>query len=140
MQGSHLYKSPMEAYAAEKVGEALAAEPTEAMVVIPDQIAEQVLSMGRVEWGATKEQMAQQHSDDFAETLRLTREHFNLEDVPVRLHGLYLEGTETVLCHTGTSPNSPGNAQALAGAWNWLHAKCAMQAANQHHGGNDADT
>lgn len=120
-------RTAMEAYAAEKVEEAFGA--------IPEEIAEQVLSMGRVEWGATREQTSQQHIEDFAETLRLTRKHFNLEDVPIRLHGLYLEGTETVLCHTGTSPNSPSNAMALAGVWNWLHGRCA----NQHHGGNDAD-
>lgn len=95
---------------------------------IPDAVIEQVLKMGLVEWGATAEQRAEQHVDDFRETLRMTREAFNYADVPVRLHGLYLEGTETVLCHTGTSPNSGANAQALAGAWNWLHEQCAAQA------------
>lgn len=80
--------------------------------------------MGRVEWGSTAEQTSERHVADFAKTLRLTREYFNLEDVPVSLHGLYLEGTETVLCHTGTSPNSGMNARALAGAWNWLVEQC----------------
>lgn len=106
---------------------ALSSAPTTGereQIEIPREIAEQVLSMGRVEWGATKEQTSAGHVADFAETLRITRENFNFEDVPVRLHGLYLEGTETVLCHTGTSPNSPGNAQALAGAWNWLVDQC----------------
>lgn len=92
---------------------------------IPDHISEQVLSMGKVEWGATGEKTASEHLSDFENTLHLTREKFNLEDIPVAMHGLYLEGTETVLCHTGTSPNSGPNAQALAGAWNWLYDQCA---------------
>lgn len=96
-------------------------DATAAMEAIPADVAEQVLAMGRAEWGATAEQTSEAHLADFANTLRLTREHFNFEDVPVKLHGLYLEGTGTVLCHTGTSPNSGANAQALTGAWNWLH-------------------
>jgi len=92
---------------------------------IPPAIVEQVLTMGRAEWGATVEQVSEQHIENFTKTLRLTRERFNLDDVPVALHGLYLEGTETILCHTGTSPNSGANAQALTGAWNRLHGICA---------------
>ena len=91
---------------------------------IPRDIAEQVLRMGRAEWGATAEKDEAGHLADFTSTLRLTREHFNYADVPVAMHGLYLDGTETVLCHTGTSPNSATNAQALTGAWNWLHDQC----------------
>lgn len=91
---------------------------------IPREIVEQVLDMGKVEWGATDEQVSEKHIESFAKTLRLTRENFNYEDVPVRMHGLYLEGTETILCHTGTSPNSGVNARALAGAWNWLYDQC----------------
>ena len=99
---------------------------------LPRDIIEQVLSMGLVEWGATAEQKSEQHVDDFRETLRMTREAFDYEDVPVSLHGLYLEGTETVLCHTGTSPNGGPNAQALAGAWNWLHEQC-LRAKEAHN-------
>jgi hypothetical protein len=91
---------------------------------IPREIVEQVLSMGRVEWSATDELTSAGHLAHLEETLRLTREHFNFEDVPVRMHGVYLEGLEVVLCHTGTSPNSGINAQALAGAWNWLFEQC----------------
>lgn len=91
---------------------------------IPADIAAQVLSMGRVEWGATAALTDTGHLEHLAGSLRLTREHFNFEDVPVPMNGLYLEGGETVLCHTGTSPNSGPNAQALAGAWNWLHDQC----------------
>jgi hypothetical protein len=100
---------------------------TAGKIVIPREIAEQVLSMGRVEWGKTDEFTESGHLDHLQNSLRKTREHFNFEDVPVAMHGLYLEGTGTVLCHTGTSPNSGTNAQALAGAWNWLHEQCAAQ-------------
>lgn len=93
---------------------------------IPSAIAEQVLSMGRVEWGATAELDDAGHLEHLASSLRLTREHFNYADVPIAMHGLYLAGTETVLCHTGTSPNSGANAQALMGAWNLLHDVCAQ--------------
>ena len=101
------------------------AQPASGDVAIPREIAEQVLSMGRVEWCATAEYNDAGHLAHLAESLRITRDHFNLEDLPVSMHGLYLEGTETVLCHTGTSPNSGTNAQALTGAWNWLHDQCA---------------
>lgn len=101
------------------------------MSQIPREIAEQVLSMGRVEWGRTDEYTEVGHLAHLRESLRLTREHFNFADVPVAMHGLYLEGTETVLCHTGTSPNSGPNAQALAGAWNWLFDQCAASQPSQ---------
>jgi hypothetical protein len=104
---------------------------------IPRDVVEQVLSMGRVEWGATERMTSEGHLESLKETLRKTREHFNFEDVPVAMHGLYLEGGEVVLCHTGTSPNSGPNAQALAGAWNWLHDQCATsQAHNKGNGRN----
>lgn len=104
------------------------AENPSAGVSIPPQIVEQVLSMGKVEWGATAAYTDAGHLEHLAESLRITREHFDFEDIPVPMHGLYLEGTETVLCHTGTSPNSGANAQALAGAWNWLVDQCALLA------------
>ena len=99
-------------------------------VKIPRDVAEQVMEMGRVEWGATAEQTANQHIEGFSNSLRLTREHFNLEDVPVQLHGVYLAGTETILCHTGTSPNSGPNARILVGLWNRLYdeARAALEA------------
>lgn len=100
-------------------------DKTELKAAIPADIAEQVLSMGKVEWGATAALDHAGHIEHLAGSLRMTREHFNFDDVPIQMHGLYLEGGETVLCHTGTSPNSGPNAQALAGAWNWLHDQCA---------------
>ena len=94
---------------------------------IPQDIVEQVLSMGYVDWGATAELTESGHVEHLTETLRFTREKFNFEDVPVAMHGLYLQDTNTVLCHTGTSPNSGPNAQALTAAWNWLVDECKNQ-------------
>lgn len=91
---------------------------------LPREIQEQILSMGRVDWGATAALTEAEHLEHLASSLKATREHFNFEDIPVRMHGVYLEGTETVLCHTGTSPNSPTNAQIIAGVWNWLVEIC----------------
>lgn len=102
--------------------------PSRPEASIPREVAEQVLSMGRVEWGATDELTEAGHLEHLQSSLRLTREAFNYADVPVAMHGLYLEGTGTVLCHTGTSPNSGANAAALTGAWNWLHDQCALEA------------
>ena len=99
---------------------------------IPRDISEQVLAMGRVEWGATDEQTSEQHLAAFANTLRITREHFNYEDVPVAMHGVYLAGSETVLCHTGTSPNSGMNARVIVGTWNQLHDVCAALKGTDH--------
>lgn len=89
--------------------------------MIPDEVAEHVLAVGKIDWGATAQQSDAEHIADFQHTLTKTREQFKTPDDTV-LHGLYLEGTETVLCHAGTSPNSPTNAKILASLWNSLHA------------------
>lgn len=86
---------------------------------LPDDIISSLLSIGRVEWGSTAEQSDEAHVEDFKNTLRLTREYFKTGEIQA-LHGLYLEGENVVVCHTGTSPNSPQHARILAGAWNQL--------------------
>jgi hypothetical protein len=88
-------------------------------VKLPADIAEHVLSLGRVEWGQTPAHDAEGHGQHVATSVRLTAEHFGQEG-DQHMHGLWLAGTETVLCHTGTSPNAPKTTQALVGAWNWL--------------------
>jgi hypothetical protein len=88
-------------------------------VKLPADIAEHVLSLGRVEWGQTPAHDAEGHGAHVARSVRITAENFGQEG-DQHMHGLWLAGTETVLCHTGTSPNAAKTTQALVGAWNWL--------------------
>ncbi|ASY62468.1 hypothetical protein SJ05684_c10100 [Sinorhizobium sojae CCBAU 05684] len=87
---------------------------------LPDDIIERLLAVGRVEWGTSLYQADEKHVEDFRDTLRITREHFATEADETAIHGVYLEGTGTVLAHTGNSPNSPQHARILVGAWNQL--------------------
>lgn len=86
---------------------------------IPEDLASLLRELGRAEWGQTHAHDAEGHGKHVAESVRMTTEHFG-QDGPQHMHGLYLEGTETVICHTGTSPNSPQVARVLTGAWNYL--------------------
>lgn len=86
---------------------------------IPQNIWERIAAVGEVEWGATKEQTNESHVSDFKDSLQNTTDTFRLPSLN-ELHGLYLLGTDTVLCHTGTSPNSSAHARILCGLWNWL--------------------
>lgn len=90
------------------------------LVTIPADLAALVLKIGRAQWGSTEELDGAAHAAHVAESVRLTAKHFEQEG-PQQMHGLYIDGTETVICHTGTSPNSPEIARALTGAWNWLY-------------------
>lgn len=98
---------------------------------LPDDIVESILYIGRVEWGTTHARTDEGHADDLRDTMRLTREHFDIVDEETTMHGLYLEGTNTVLAHTGMSPNSPQHARILAGAWNQLVDLAEDQARSQ---------
>ncbi|MEN6548925.1 MAG: hypothetical protein ABFE07_23010 [Armatimonadia bacterium] len=88
---------------------------------IPQELRDHILEFGRVQWGATAERTAAEHIAGFEKSLRLTREYYNLEDVPVQMHGVYLEGSEIVMAHTGTSPNSGTRARIMVGLWNYIH-------------------
>lgn len=90
-----------------------------ALNVLPADIADRVLETGYVEPGLTPEHDAEGHGQHIMESCQLTAALFG-QDRPMSMHGVYPRGKDTVLCHTGTSPNSPTNARALAGAWNWL--------------------
>lgn len=85
---------------------------------IPKELAERMLAVGKVEWGAVKPKTDVEHVADFCNTLHITRQDFGAPEGPQSLHGVYVAGTETVVCHTGTSPNSPMHAQIMAGLWN----------------------
>tara|TARA_R110000851_G_scaffold308778_1_gene467886 strand:+ start:22055 stop:22369 length:315 start_codon:yes stop_codon:yes gene_type:complete len=75
------------------------------------------LSIGKVEWGGTHELDAKGHAEQTKTSVDITAETFG-QSGPQKMSGLYLEGTETVLCHTGTSPNSPTHARILTALWN----------------------
>jgi len=94
---------------------------------IPPEIAEVVLKVGRAEWGATDAMDGEGHAECMAKSVKLTEQHFGLNG-PQPMHGLYVEGTGTVVCHTGMSPNSANIARALTGAWNLLHEEIARRA------------
>lgn len=91
-------------------------------VEVPDDIEARIKEAGPVVWGLVGPKSDEDHLTDFASTLRLTREHFATEG-DVELHGLYLDGTEIVVGHTGVSPNSPVHARILVGLWNALHSE-----------------
>lgn len=93
---------------------------------IPSAIAELVLRLGKAEWGQTPAYDADGHAAHVADSVRITADYFD-QSGDQHMHGLYLKGTETVLCHTGTSPNSPTIAQAMTGAWNWLYEQCKAE-------------
>ena len=98
---------------------------------LPYDIVERILSVGPVEWGTTHARTDDGHVGDLRDTLRLTREHFNISDEETMMHGLYLAGTGILLAHTGMSPNSPQHARILAGAWNQLVELAEDQARSQ---------
>lgn len=86
---------------------------------VPKEIRDFIVSIGRAEWGQTPAHDADGHGKHIADSVRITAAHFDqMEDQT--MHGLYIEGTRTIICHTGTSPNSPKSAQALTGMWNWI--------------------
>jgi hypothetical protein len=70
------------------------------------------LEIGHVEWGTTHSHDADGHADHVRNSVKITSETFEqIEDQ--KMHGLYVKGSETVIGHTGTSPNSPTHARIL---------------------------
>lgn len=98
---------------------------------LPDDIAETVLKLGPVEWGQTEAKDAEGHGASVKNSVELTAAHFQQEG-PQVMNGLYLAGEETVVCHTGTSPNSAQVARALTGAWNLMHDHARKALGGQH--------
>jgi hypothetical protein len=98
---------------------ALAQRNAEIVASIPPELKDLLLKLGKAEWGTTHEHDAAGHGAHVRESVEQTAEHFG-QIGPQKMHGLYLEGTDTVLCHIGTSPNSPDIARLLTGSWNWL--------------------
>ncbi len=101
---------------------------------LPADIIESLLAIGKVEWGVSLTQTDDKHASDLLDTLRITREHFGITEAETGINGVYLEGTGTVLAHTGMSPNSPQHARILVGAWNQL-----VEIAKAHSAKPEAD-
>lgn len=98
---------------------------------VPKEIRTRLLKAGRVEWGATDKLTAEQHLEHLHSSLEWTANH-NGTIGAVAMNGVYLEGEEIVLAHTGTSPNSPTHARILTGLWNGLHdAVAALEATHE---------
>ncbi len=102
-----------------KIARAAIAAMQGELIEVPEDLAGLLRSLSRAEWGQTEAHDAEGHGNHITASVRLTAEHFGQQG-PQHMHGLYLEGTGTVICHTGTSPNSPQIARALTGAWNFL--------------------
>jgi hypothetical protein len=90
---------------------------------IPPEIADVVLAIGEAEWGSTAPLSATKHAAHVKQSVKITAETFEQKG-PQPMNGLYVNGTDTIICHTGTSPNSAQIARALTGAWNRLLAEC----------------
>tara|TARA_R110000764_G_C10926200_1_gene374463 strand:+ start:600 stop:923 length:324 start_codon:yes stop_codon:yes gene_type:complete len=75
------------------------------------------LAIGPVEWGSTGELSISKHLEHTKASIKNTAENFG-QTGKQSMHGLYVEGSKTVLCHTGTSPNSPTHARILTALWN----------------------
>ncbi len=76
------------------------------------------LTDARVEWGTIGGNTDANQVDWLAEDLRRTRERFDLGDEARDFHGVYLAGTEVVVCYTGNSPNSAAHARLITGLIN----------------------
>lgn len=67
-----------------------------------------------VDWGCVRGKSVEQHVEDFRGSMSADTA------VGVDLHGVYLGGTETVVCHTGNGPTSEANAKLITFALNNL--------------------
>lgn len=67
-----------------------------------------------VEHGVIRNKTVEQHVDDFRRSLSWDTA------VGTDLHGVYLDGSETVVCHTGNGPHSEANARLITFALNNL--------------------
>lgn len=94
---------------------------------LPEDLVAYIKEAGSMEWGSVGPKTDDEHVGDFAKTLRLTREHFQIQGA-ARLHGLYSKGTETLMACTGTSPTAPQRSRILDCLWNALHAQVVASA------------
>lgn len=83
-------------------------------------LLEAAKALGGVEWVGTEAKSDDAHLDDFREILAMTRTKHSIGEGPREMHGVYLKGTGTVVCHTGTSPNSASHARIIVGLLNYV--------------------
>jgi hypothetical protein len=69
-------------------------------LAIPKELEDLLMTLGKVEWGATAALDAEGHAQHIAKSVTNSAKHFEQEG-PQPMHGLYLDGTEIVVCHTG---------------------------------------
>jgi hypothetical protein len=81
------------------------------------EMQEAAIVIGHVEWGATDKLDAQSHADHVKQSIENTADFFGQTELQA-MHGLYIKNKETVICHTGTSPNSSMHARILTALWN----------------------
>jgi hypothetical protein len=86
---------------------------------MPDALVQLLREIGIAEWGAVGPHDAATHADNTRKAIENTAEHFG-QTGPQQMHGLYVEGTANVICHTGTGPNAGNIARVLTQAWNTL--------------------
>lgn len=67
-----------------------------------------------VELGCVTGKTAEQHAEGFRNSMECDTA------VGIDLHGVYLAGSETVVCHTGNGPHSEANARLITFALNNL--------------------
>ncbi|KQR40778.1 hypothetical protein [Deinococcus sp. Leaf326] len=93
---------------------------------IPLDLAHVIVGIGDAKPQFTEALTAKQHGHLMTENVLLTAQRFELPDQR-EMHWVAVPG-DLALAFTGTSPNSPHVARALAGAWNLLrfHAQAAL--------------
>ena len=111
----------------------LSAAQERVVKVLPDDIAERVLAVGKVGWTAGDAATDEAHLAGLTAQFDATRAHFGTPMETV-LHAVSMDTTGHLVCVTGNSPNSELNARAIAGAWNHL----VDVAEAQVHGGSAA--
>lgn len=104
--------------------------PGARVLALPRDVIEHLLKIGPADWGATEAKSAEAHGADTVDSVLATAENFG-QSGDQRMSGLYVAGTNTVICHTGTSPNSAETARILTGLWNFAleQAKAAGRTA-----------
>jgi hypothetical protein len=88
-------------------------------VALTQEALEYLCASSFVEWGALPEKTDEELIADYAQSLKTTRAYFDLAG-PTKLHGVYAEGTETVMAHIGNSPTAGVRAVIFAQLWNAL--------------------